>query len=131
MVLSVVLEWVAAVVEVAVDGSSKIQISVQDREKSDLRLFSFFVRHSSKEERIVPIYEYRCKKCGKQVEILMRSSDDILSCPNCGSSSMEKLISAPWVNTRGSSPSGGLTCCGRDERCEIPPCSTNGSCRRD
>jgi len=24
----------------------------------------------------------------------------------------------------------GLTCCGRTERCEKPPCSDDGSCKR-
>jgi putative FmdB family regulatory protein len=79
----------------------------------------------------MPIYEYRCKECGKQIEVLIRSEKEAPSCPNCSSTQMERLISAPQVRMGSSSPSGELTCCGREERCEMPPCSINGSCRRD
>ena len=78
----------------------------------------------------MPIYEYRCKECGERIEVLIRSEKDLPSCPNCGSTRMEKLISAPQVRMDGFSPSGGLTCCGREERCQIPPCSIDGTCRR-
>ncbi|MCD6506841.1 zinc ribbon domain-containing protein [Candidatus Poribacteria bacterium] len=79
----------------------------------------------------MPIYEYRCKECGERIEVLIRSEEEIPSCPNCGSEQMERLLSVPQVRMGGFSPSGGLTCCGREERCEVPPCSIDGSCRRD
>ncbi|RMF67270.1 MAG: zinc ribbon domain-containing protein [Calditrichaeota bacterium] len=43
----------------------------------------------------MPIYEYRCKKCGKTFEVLQRvgAGNDDLSCPECGSAAPEKLVS--------------------------------------
>ncbi|RKY04859.1 zinc ribbon domain-containing protein [Candidatus Poribacteria bacterium] len=78
----------------------------------------------------MPIYEYRCKECGERFETLVLSEGEIPSCPSCGGDKVEKLISAPQVRMDGLSPSGGLTCCGREERCEVPPCSIDGRCRR-
>jgi len=79
----------------------------------------------------MPIYEYRCKSCGERVEILVRSgSNGSPICPNCGSALLEKLLSAPHVMTGQRRPAG-RTCCGREERCETPPCSEGGACRRE
>ncbi|MBL7184550.1 MAG: zinc ribbon domain-containing protein [Anaerolineae bacterium] len=77
----------------------------------------------------MPIYEYRCENCGEQVEVLVRSESTPLTCPNCGSLRLEKLLSIPYVMSGERRPAG-LTCCGRDERCEAPPCSTDDVCRR-
>ncbi|RLC70424.1 MAG: zinc ribbon domain-containing protein [Chloroflexi bacterium] len=77
----------------------------------------------------MPIYSYRCQNCGETVEVLLRSSEDRPRCPNCGSESLEKLISASYTIRMGA-PTSGLTCCGRTERCDTPPCSTDGTCRR-
>ena len=79
----------------------------------------------------MPIYEYRCLHCGKVSEIFLRSPDSQdVECPSCGGKDMEKLLSASYAIRMGSSTSG-RTCCGRTERCEMPPCSSDGSCRRD
>jgi putative FmdB family regulatory protein len=78
----------------------------------------------------VPIYEYRCKDCGEQVEILIRSRMNAApACPNCGSTLLERLLSAPYVMTGEGRPAG-RTCCGQEERCETPPCSEGQTCRR-
>lgn len=78
----------------------------------------------------MPIYEYHCVSCGEQVEVLVRSETSIPpTCPNCGSSLLEKLLSAPYV-MRGERRPAGRTCCGREERCEAPPCSTDQVCGR-
>jgi len=79
----------------------------------------------------MPIYEYKCQRCGQVSELLVKtmSGGEYLSCPRCGSGDLEKLLSVPTLlkeNT--ASPS--HTCCGRTERCETPPCSTNDRCRR-
>ncbi|MBU4175814.1 MAG: zinc ribbon domain-containing protein [Actinobacteria bacterium] len=58
----------------------------------------------------MPIYEYRCKGCGKRFEKLVRGSDDV-SCPHCGRGEPEKMFS-----TFGFKSSGGFTS------------STGGSC---
>jgi len=78
----------------------------------------------------MPIHEYRCQICGEQVELLVRSGMSVPpACPNCGNSLLEKLLSAPHVMTGKRRPAG-RTCCGREERCETPPCSEGMMCRR-
>jgi len=78
----------------------------------------------------MPIYEYRCSNCGSQVEILVRTGDHTPSCPKCGSLLREKLLSAPYVMNERTTRQAGHTCCGREERCDSPPCSSEGSCQR-
>ena len=79
----------------------------------------------------MPIYEYKCQDCGEISEFLAptHSESYTFACTRCGSSHLEKLISAPSLLRTGTG-SGGNTCCGRDERCEKPPCSTGDRCRR-
>ncbi len=49
----------------------------------------------------MPLYEYHCKKCGR-FETLQRFSDGPLSaCPTCGGA-VERLISAPAFQFKGS-----------------------------
>ncbi len=50
----------------------------------------------------MPLYEYRCLDCGERVEVLQRVVDAPLSaCGRCGGK-MEKLLSAPALQFRGS-----------------------------
>lgn len=80
----------------------------------------------------MPIYEYRCKECGRVSEFLVGvvAQDEDIVCQHCGSTNLEKLMSAPFGFVRNPS-SGGTTCCGRETRCDTPPCSDTGVCRRD
>jgi len=78
----------------------------------------------------MPIYEYRCCACDAQFETLVRGGEPI-ACPNCGSTALDKLVSAPFVSTGRTARPAGQTCCGRDERCDRPPCSGAGTCRHD
>jgi putative FmdB family regulatory protein len=43
----------------------------------------------------MPLYEYRCRTCGKNFEILRRMSDADrdLQCPECRSEEIERLFS--------------------------------------
>lgn len=42
----------------------------------------------------MPIYEFKCKKCGQKFEDIVFSNDySKVSCPNCNGKSIEKLIS--------------------------------------
>jgi putative FmdB family regulatory protein len=78
----------------------------------------------------MPIYEYRCRECGQVAEVFVRSSaGGAQNCPSCGSTSLEKLPSAPHLG-RNEPRKGGTTCCGREERCEAPPCSSGHTCHR-
>ena len=46
----------------------------------------------------MPIYEYRCKKCGERFEeLLMSSTKPAPPCPKCGATVVEKLMSR--INT--------------------------------
>jgi putative FmdB family regulatory protein len=76
----------------------------------------------------MPLYDFGCAGCGTTVEVL-RSMDSTAEerCPQCGRA-MEKVVSRPaeFRNLRPRAP--GKTCCGRDERCESPPCGPGGSC---
>jgi putative FmdB family regulatory protein len=78
----------------------------------------------------VPIYDFKCQQCGKVAEFLLRSNEDhAVRCPDCGSQSMEKLFSAAYLMKMNAEPHG-KTCCGREERCETPPCSGDCGCHR-
>ena len=51
----------------------------------------------------MPIYEYRCAKCGFQDEYLQKVSEPPLKvCPSCGKAKFEKLLSAPGFHLKGS-----------------------------
>ena len=54
----------------------------------------------------MPLYEYRCKKCGKQFERLrrMQDADREQECPECLSQEIERLVST--FAAGGCSPSG-------------------------
>lgn len=42
---------------------------------------------------IMPIYEYKCGKCGAEFERLVKSAETKPSCPECGSAKVEKKLS--------------------------------------
>ncbi len=79
----------------------------------------------------MPVYDIKCKECGKISEILFRGADNqSIYCPGCGSENVERLIASSYM-IRMETPTPGKTCCGRSERCETPPCSTGDTCRRE
>ncbi len=41
----------------------------------------------------MPLYEYECKDCSKQVEILVNGPNAKPDCPHCGSKKLSKLLS--------------------------------------
>ncbi len=51
----------------------------------------------------MPIYEYQCDSCGHEMEALQKMSDAPLTdCPECGKSSLKKLVSAAGFRLSGS-----------------------------
>jgi putative FmdB family regulatory protein len=51
----------------------------------------------------MPLYEYRCDACGAQFERIRKFSDPPLEvCPECGKGPVEKLISSPAFQFKGS-----------------------------
>ena len=50
----------------------------------------------------MPIYEYVCKACGEETEILHKFSDPApKKCPKCGKSKLEKMVSAAGFRLAG------------------------------
>ncbi|OGC92518.1 MAG: hypothetical protein A2W25_07425 [candidate division Zixibacteria bacterium RBG_16_53_22] len=41
----------------------------------------------------MPIFEYRCKICGNEFEVLIRSSESKVSCPDCAAENVTKKFS--------------------------------------
>lgn len=79
----------------------------------------------------MPIYDYKCQDCGEVSEVFLPSVDNArsMNCPACGSERMKRLFSGSYLlQTEARAP--GRTCCGREERCETPPCSTGDTCAR-
>ncbi len=53
-------------------------------------------------EVTMPIYEYRCKNCSHDLEMLQKISDSPLTdCPNCGKNTLEKVISSTQFQLKG------------------------------
>ena len=80
----------------------------------------------------MPLYEYRCSKCGNISEIMVGigGQSDVLQCKYCGCEVLNKIPTCASVATA-ASRSQGRTCCGSEERCHTPPCSAGNGCRRD
>ena len=67
----------------------------------------------------MPIYEFHCEKCGRDSEVLVRSSNwRGTQCPHCGSSKLDKKFSTFAAAGGGAGESsagtktGGGHCCG-------------------
>ena len=59
----------------------------------------------------MPMYEYRCRKCGEQFEKLRRMQDADLEqeCPECQSEEVERMLSTFAAGGCSSSGAGGFT----------------------
>ncbi len=50
----------------------------------------------------MPIYEYRCERCGHELEKLQRSDEPpITECPACHQQALKKLVSAAGFRLKG------------------------------
>ncbi len=52
----------------------------------------------------MPLYEYHCKECNRESELLVKDLDTKPECPQCGSKRLEKLLSVIGSPVIGSSP---------------------------
>lgn len=81
----------------------------------------------------MPIYEYHCKKCGTTSEFLVGVGQEKteIKCQKCGNIELEKIFSKTVIATSSNiiGSQHGKTCCGRNERCDSPPC-LDGGCKR-
>lgn len=51
----------------------------------------------------MPIYEYQCQACGANTEIIQHFNDPpAQECPSCKANALQKLISAPNFQLKGS-----------------------------
>ena len=94
----------------------------------------------------MPTYEYLCERCGQGFEKFQKLSDSpVKECPRCGGGVRRLIGRGAGIIFKGSgfystdyrkapsgrqSPGGGRTCCGRDEPCDRPPRSDDGTCKR-
>ncbi|MFH1861044.1 MAG: zinc ribbon domain-containing protein [bacterium] len=66
----------------------------------------------------MPIFEYQCLKCTKNFETLVRSINEMVQCPECGSEDLKKQLSlfgfkpsgSGFVSSSASSGQGCTTC---------------------
>ena len=59
----------------------------------------------------MPLYEYECRRCGKDFEVLRRmtDADSDLECPNCRAKDVERLLSTFAAGGCNASRSRGFT----------------------
>ena len=95
---------------------------------------NYWKRESIREMISMPIYEYRCDDCGNITEFIEGVGRGKVEkkCKYCGSERLKKIFSVANISIGGAINDSryGKTCCGRDERCEKPPCSDDGACKR-
>ena len=75
----------------------------------------------------MPIYEFRCRGCGDEFELLLRRDETAIKCPECSSADVVRKFSAFAVKSGASrndlsmsSSGGGSSCAG----CSGGHCST-------
>ena len=78
----------------------------------------------------MPIFDYLCVNCGKTSEILVTTTKDNLTCSDCGSNNLKKLLS-PHSSMSGSPKQsipgpGDTACCGSSPG--QGACAGPGSC---
>lgn len=50
----------------------------------------------------MPIYEYQCRNCGNELEVLQKMSDaPLMECPECGLPELKKKVSAVAFRLKG------------------------------
>ncbi len=63
----------------------------------------------------MPLYEYRCRRCGERFEVLQRlgAKGEELPCPHCGEEGPERVLStfAAGGTREGSSGASAAACC--------------------
>ncbi len=68
----------------------------------------------------MPIYEYACMKCEEHFDELVRTEQQVVTCPHCGAAKVVKQLSTFAVHGAAAKPSfagpsgsgGGGGCCG-------------------
>ncbi len=71
----------------------------------------------------MPLFEYRCKKCGEKFEKLVMNKSEKIVCGKCGSGDLDKLFSTFGFSSGGkfkSSNTSGNSC----SSCSISNCDS-------
>ena len=78
----------------------------------------------------MPLYDFKCRDCGMESEILIVFSDEEPACDDCGSKNLDKMMTTPSSysgNTSAGFPGSGDTgCCGSNP--SDAGCVGPGSC---
>jgi putative FmdB family regulatory protein len=76
----------------------------------------------------MPLYEYACRACDKEFEVLVRASETPL-CPSCHSEDLERKLSVFAAHTQGGSSESAMPAMGPCGACGDPrgpgACSLN------
>jgi putative FmdB family regulatory protein len=82
----------------------------------------------------MPIYEYECCKCGVISEFFegMTQEQPVRKCDACGSDDLTRIMPRGVQSRMGQvmGSQGGKTCCGREDRCDTPPCAKGAACHK-
>lgn len=74
----------------------------------------------------MPVYEFHCPACQKVYETRVERMGEVAPCPECGSTSVTRLMSASAVHAKSApSPMASSPCAAG--ACGIPPCAS-GTC---
>lgn len=57
----------------------------------------------------MPIYEYVCRECGEEFELLVINKSEEIKCPKCGSPKLEQQVSG-FASVSSSGGSGASNC---------------------
>ncbi|HDS30379.1 MAG TPA: zinc ribbon domain-containing protein [Firmicutes bacterium] len=76
----------------------------------------------------MPIYEFKCPKCGTEFEDLVANRGDSAPCPSCGCKKVERRISVPAPHQ--SKGSANIPSCS-DGTCHLSPHTCGSSCNHD
>jgi putative FmdB family regulatory protein len=68
----------------------------------------------------MPLYEFHCDDCGRDSEVLVRSSDwKGTACPRCGSTRLEKKFSTFAASGGGADSAPAAACTGVPKSCGL------------
>lgn len=78
----------------------------------------------------MPLYEYFCADCQRNVEVLQRSPDAEAFCPECAGKRLEKQLSLPAAPSVRGGSSSSLPMAAEGASCGAPRCC-GGGCNFD
>jgi putative FmdB family regulatory protein len=77
---------------------------------------------------VMPLFEYACKECDKEFELLVRGSETP-ECPSCHSTELQRRLSVFAAHSHGGSPASAMPAMGACGSCGDPrgpgSCSIN------